>query len=802
MHGAAKPGTPILIVAFAFGVWCLQQMPALPGPYWVAVLLAPLISARTARSFPHPAAQLARHISLFILCLGAGFFYAAVMAQQRLTDALPAAWEGQDIQLVGVVASLPQMQERGERFLFDVESIETPQARVPQRLSIAHYFSGFGAAAPVPGAQQFHAGERWRLNVRLKCPHGSYNPHGFDFEFWALERNIRATGYLRSAIDGVRLQAMVWRPGYMVERLRERLRDHFQQVLGPARYSGVLMALAFGDEGAIRPADWQIFLRTGVNHLMSISGLHVTMVAGLAFALVSACWRRSEWLTLRLPARKAAALAGVAVAGAYALITGFAVPAQRTFYMLTVISAALWSGRSASMSQVLAWAMLAVLLLDPWAVLAPGFWLSFAAVALLGYAGSARLARPHWLREAVHTQWVVTLGLTPLLLALFGQVSLVSPLANAFAIPVISLIVTPLALLGAVIPMDAILLASHAVMSWCMVLLQACAGLPLAMWQQHAPPVWTVVVAMLGVLWLLLPRGFPMRWAGALALAPMFMLLPAAPLAGELRVAVLDVGQGLAVVLQTARHALLYDTGPRYSVDADSGNRIILPYLRGAGIARLDGLILTHDDIDHTGGGGSILQGIAIEWLASSLPPDHPLLKDVVRPLPCFAGQSWNWDGVEFDMLHPAFGSYALAAVKDNDRGCVLKVTTANGRLLLPADIERISEQQLLERSPQALAAEVLVAPHHGSKTSSSPAFVAQVAPRITVFTAGYRNRFGHPKPEVVQRYADQGSRLLQSDRDGAILFQFGEQGIDVQSWRVARRRYWQNGVAENAGAG
>ncbi len=513
-------------------------------------------------------------------------------------------------------------------------------------------------------------------------------------------------------------------------------------------------------------------------------------------------WRQSERLALQLPARKAAALAGAVAAGAYALVAGFAVPTQRTFYMLAVIAAALWSGRSVSMSLVLAWALLVVVVLDPWAVLAPGFWLSFGAVALLVYAGSARLARLHWLREAAHTQWVVTLGLTPLLLALFQQVSLVSPLANAFAIPIVSLVVTPLALLGAVVPIDAILLASHAAMAWCMMLLQACADLPVAVWQQHAPPAWTVVAAMLGVLWLLLPRGFPMRWAGGVALAPMFLLLPATPPAGEMRVAVLDVGQGLAVVLQTAQHALLYDTDPKFSEDADSGNRVILPYLRGAGIGRLDGLVLTHDDIDHTGGAASVLQGISVDWLASSLRPNHPLLRDVARPLPCFAGQSWRWDGVRFDMLHPAYESYGMENIKDNDRGCVLKVTTSHGSMLLPADIEHISELQLLERTPQALAADVLVAPHHGSKTSSTQAFVAQVSPQITVFTVGYRNRFGHPKPEVVQRYAEEGSRLLRSDRDGAVLFDFGRQGIAVQGWRETRRRYWQDRVAENLGAG
>jgi len=366
--------------------------------------------------------------------------------------------------------------------------------------------------------------------------------------------------------------------------------------------------------------------------------------------------------------------------------------------MLAVIAAALWSGRTVSFSLVLCWALLAVILVEPWAVLAPGFWLSFGAVAMLGYAGSNRLVRPGWLREAAHAQWVVTLGLTPLLLVLFQQVSIVSPLANAFAIPLISLVVMPLTLLGAVIPFDFILHTAHAVMACCMWLLRACADLPVAVWQQHAPPLWTVLVAIIGELWLLLPRGFPMRWMGGVALAFMFLLLPAQPLPGELHVAILDVGQGLAVVVHTARHVMLYDTGPRYSEEADSGNRIILPYLQRSGISRLDGLVITHDDVDHTGGAASVMRGIPIDWLASPLPEIHPFSGFVARKLRCFAGQSWVWGGVRFDMLHPTWESYSAERLKDNDRSCVLKISSPYGSLLLTGDIERVSEMELLER--------------------------------------------------------------------------------------------------------
>ncbi|MEZ0272901.1 MAG: ComEC/Rec2 family competence protein, partial [Methylophilaceae bacterium] len=450
------------ILAFIIGVWLLQQQATLPSLLWLATLLLiglPFLLRRHAALF---------RISIVSVSLLVGFLWASGVAHLRLADALPSEWESKDIQLVGVVASLPQLQERGERFLFDVEHVETENARVPQRISIARYFAGYREFSPANAKSAFRPGERWRLTVRLKRPHGTYNPHGFDFEEWALERNIRATGYIRKNADNARLVPLVYRPAYLVERVREAVRERFHAVLVDAPYAGVLLALAIGDDDAISDDDWETFRRTGVIHLMSISGLHVTMVASLGFALVFALWRRVERLALRLPARKAAALAGLAVAGAYALLAGFAVPTQRTFYMLAVLAVALWSGRAVSMSLVLGWALLVVVVIDPWAVVAPGFWLSFGAVALLVYAGSHRLARPGWLQESARAQWVITLGLTPLLLALFQQVSIISPVANAFAIPLISLVVTPLTLLGAVVPIDAILLAAHAVMSWCM----------------------------------------------------------------------------------------------------------------------------------------------------------------------------------------------------------------------------------------------------------------------------------------------------------------------------------------------
>lgn len=778
------------ILAFVLGIWLLQQQAALPSSLaWGGVL--PLLWL--VFKFLPERLSLVRSLLIKFVLLGFGFIWAAFMAQSRLADALPTAWEGRDIQVVGVVAVLPATNERGMRFEFDVERVKTPEAAVPRHIQLVAYNDGFGKETAGAVPPDFHAGERWQLTVRLKRPHGNANPNGFDFEAWLLERDIRATGYIRQDEGNRRLAEHVNRPGYIVEMLREQVAKRFQQVLGERPYSGVLKALAVGEQNAISPAQWKVFLRTGVTHLMSISGLHVTMISSLVFALVFGLWRRSTALTLRLPARKAAAVAGALAALLYALLSGFGVPTQRTLYMLSVVAIALWMGRASSASSVLALALLAVVAPDPWAVLAPGFWLSFGAVAVILYVAVGRLGRPHWLHEWANVQWAVTLGLVPALLLLFQQVSIVSPLANAFAIPVISLAVVPLTLVGAILPLDFPLLLAHQIMAWCMALLAWLSQMPDAVWQQHAPPLWTVLTAAIGILWMLLPRGFPVRWLGVFGLAPMFLVLPSLPGQGELWVAVLDVGQGLAVVVQTRNHALLYDTGPRFTADADSGNRIVVPYLRAAGIKRLDGLIVTHDDSDHSGGAISVLDAVPVGWLASSLPAGSPILPHAQKSLPCFAGQTWEWDGVRFDMLHPAQESHADEHLKKNARGCTLKITSLYGSVLLPADIERESEAEILARIPSALPATLLVAPHHGSKTSSTEAFIRQVNPSIVIFTAGYRNSFGHPKPEVVERYRALGSQLYRSDRDGAVLLRFGkEEGVALQTWRQERRRYWQ----------
>ncbi|NTV12004.1 MAG: DNA internalization-related competence protein ComEC/Rec2, partial [Zoogloea sp.] len=377
------------------------------------------------------------------------------------------------------------------------------------------------------------------------------------------------------------------------------------------------------------------------------------------------------------------------------------------------------------------------------------------------------------------------------LLILFQQFSLVSPFANAIAIPMVSLVVTPLALAFAVWPMQWLADLACWLLAATMWPVEWLAALPLATWQQAAPQPWLAAAALVGAAWSLMPRGTPGRLVGLLALLPLVSWSPQRPAAGELRSTVLDVGQGLAIHVQTAGHDLIYDAGPAFSAEANSGERILLPYLRAQGVGRLDMLVVTHADNDHAGGALAVLEGLPVDAVHAALPATHPVRLYRPATRQCAAGQRWEWDGVEFEMLHPAPQVDIGQAAKSNDLSCVLRIVSPHGRLLLTSDIEAPVESALLAGVTQKLPAEVVVAPHHGSRTSSSPAFVAAVAPRWVVFPVGYRNRFRHPHPEVWARWSAQGARLLRTDAQGAVVFDFADGGISVRDTRSTEARYW-----------
>lgn len=766
-----------LILAFAAGISVLQMQPVLPGAELWALAGGMMMLPRWRWSN-----VMTRWLAVFG-CVLLGFAWAAWRAEIRLADTLPTAWEGRDIELQGVIASLPQDFSHGTRFEFVVEKSLTAGTVVPARIMLSWYQGRGDDAFAEP--QVIRPGERWKLTVRLKRPHGNANPHGFDYEAWLLERNIRATGYVR-AYPQERLDDMVWLPTHVVERLRHRLRERLLSILPTEEYpfAGILVALAIGDQKSVNGDLWTIFNRTSTTHLFSVSGTHITMVAALLAGLVGWGWRRIPALALRLPAQRAALVAGCLTALVYVFLAGFGVPAQRTLYMLVVAALAMGSGRLLAPSRTLCLALLVVLLLDPWAVLAAGFWLSFGAVGALLYVTSALAGKGRGWRAGLQAwgvlQWAATLASLPVLLLIFQQFSLVSPLANALAIPVISLIVTPLALLGVVIPWWPILWLAHTILDGLMYFLAWCAVLPV--WQTPAPPLWTAVVAASGVAICLLPRGMPGRLLGLALLLPIIFWPAERPAEGVAQITVLDVGQGLAAVIQTRSHTMVYDPGPQYSAESDAGQRVVLPYLRASGVNHLDLLMVTHRDSDHAGGLASVMAAMPVADVSSSLTE--------IAGRRCESGQVWHWDGVRFEVLHPQPAAYA-SNLRSNHLSCVLMVEAGGRRMLLTSDIEAADEATLLATYSDRLAADVLLVPHHGSRTSSSPDFIAAVNARNVVIPVGYRNRFGHPKADVVARYDALGARVWRTDRDGAISIRLGGGTLEYSAWRQQKPRYW-----------
>ena len=742
-----------LVAAFVLGCTLLQHESRLPNfhPIWIAA--AVLAVAAFVRPAPVRMALLLAGGALL------GYGYAAWRAEIRLAEALPVALEGRDLHVTGIVASLPQWDTRGVRFVLHVEKGDA----VPEWISLTWYAGREGSPPRVV------AGQRWDLTVRLRRPRGLANPHGFDFEGWALERGIRAGGYVRpeSSREPVAGRVAGWPQS--LHRWRGEVRDNIDATLAGERLRGVIVALAIGDQDAIAADDWNTFWATGVGHLVSISGLHITMLAALAAALAAALWVRWPPAALRVPARRVAAVVGVAAALGYTLMTGYAVPAQRTFIMLAVVATCVLLDRHGSASRVLALAAFAVLLLDPWAVLAVGFWLSFGAVGAIFMALGSRTGKPGPVKAALLEQWSVTLAMAPVMLALFQQVSLVAPLANAIAIPVVSLVVVPLAIAGGFLAVPFLLWAGHEILLLLMKPLEALAAFDLATYETAEPSSLALAAALVGCTWLLAPRGVPMRSCGVFWIAPLFVVPAPAPAPGAAWIDVLDVGQGLAIVVRTASHAMLFDAGPSW-YEADSGERIVVPYLRGEGMRTLDGLVVSHRDDDHAGGAASVVLARSPGWMLSPLARDDLLRQSVEPSLPCLAGQRWRWDGVEFRVLHPGPDAYdPNRRIKENDRGCVVRVAAAGGAALLTADIEARAELQLVRRERDALRSDVLVVPHHGSRTSSTAEFLAAVSPAVAVASLGYRNRFNHPNAAVLARYEAAGIALRRTDLDGAL---------------------------------
>ncbi len=797
--------------------------------------------ARHGRSSPRARRLRSPAVVMFaaaLLAWGSTGWRATEALSERVPDRLANADVRVALQIEGLVNTVPG----GFAFVGRVLSDEMPDrvaARaLPTRLSLR---------MPSQGVQTpLEAGQRWRMTVRVHELDGLSNPAGFDATLGLFQRGIRAAGVVRlpgrgrgrvRAGDGPNTgspalavpELISASPEYpwqgCVDRWRQRTRAAIASAVPEARSAGVLSGLAVGDQSAIERPDWDVFRRTGVAHLVSISGAHIAMFGWMAAMLVRRVWARWPAGVHAVPAPTVALWAAVLASAGYAVLAGWGVPAQRTVWMMLVMAMLKGSGRRWPAGMV--WAMAAVVITaaDPWALRQAGFWLSFVAVGVLMSTGisaehmalapgAPALQRAGSLARGVvsetwRTQWVITVALLPLSVVCFQQVSVVSLLSNLLAIPVFTFLLTPLALLGGL--WSGFWTAGAVVVELTMVGLTDMAQWPWAVWQAPALPVWAGACAVLAAWALVLPM--PWRWRAVavpfilplLALPPGWHVLPS-PLPGQFEVLSADIGQGTAVLVRTAHHSLLFDTGPRVGEHSNAGDRVLLPLMQAMGVHALDTLLISHQDTDHVGGAEAIVRAMPVGALLSSLPDDHPLRQQVgqgghtLRHRLCQAGQSWQWDGVGFTVLHPSAADWAQHdRLPPNGLSCVLRVSRVAApavSALLTGDIESPQELALLARDAQGavhggvLASTLLLAPHHGSKTSSTEAFLKAVAPAQVMVQAGARNRYGHPAPEVMARYESLSLPVATSPACGAHIWSSRtRQGV---CWRQSDRHYWQ----------
>ena len=751
--------------AMLAGVLALLAMPELPAGHLLAALCAPFALL-----------LLPRQRLRWLLFLPLGFAWCWYVAGGHLAERLEPGLEGRTLATAGWVHSIPQVRGRLQEFEFAIETLDghAPGPGIPSLIRLSMD----------PGIASPRAGEHWRFDLRLRRPRGFMDPGAFDYEGWLFRHGIGATGY---GVAAVRLDATT---RYPLLRLRAALEESIRRALGTDEFAGMAAALATGDQGGIGEAQWQVLQATNTVHLMAIAGLHIGVLAGLVFLLMRLAWRRSAWFSNRCPASAAAAAAAFLAAALYAAMAGFTLPTQRALIMLGAFTLGVLLRRRLSATHTLGLAMIGVLLLDPLSASEASFWLSFGAVAAILFVFGNRLGAPRgWLVELLRTQWAVGVGLLPLLAFFFQRAGITAPLANLVMVPIYSLLVVPLTLLGAALlaawPVAGawLLKGATAVMALSWPFMERVATLQSAVVPVPAPGFFTLILALLGAAWLLMPRGMPARAAAACLLLPLFVVPPSGMAAGSFDLTLLDVGQGLSAVVRTAGHTLVYDTGPAFRSGSDTGGEVVIPYLVSQGVTAPDLTVVSHGDSDHAGGLASLRAAYPGMPVVSGAEDRFP---DVIT---CIRGQHWRWDGVDFEVLYPD----ADAPAGGNDASCVLKVSGAGGSALLTGDIMRKSERRLLELGTGVLRSDLLVAPHHGSSSSSSEGFVAAVSPGLVLFPVGYRNRWDFPRPEVVARYAEEGALLGDSANDGAVSVRFraGVRPALVMRWRWDAAQLW-----------
>ena len=748
----------ISVLSFVTGIIVVQQFSALPETIWILCLFVLMLCSAFLRYW---------QLMFFVM----GLLWACCFASFRLADRLPEHLEGRHIQVEGRVVGLPKYDERRVRFDFVVSKSKLNK-RLPEKIRLSWFFP----------KQQVKAGQYWQFTVKLKKPHSRFNPGGFDYEKWLFMQNIGATGYVKNK-PPPRL-VVTDSTCQNFDCLRQVIADNLTELIGHTENRGVIKALTIGERHDISHKQWEIFRKTGTVHLVAISGLHIGLVAGLAYLLAL---KTSIRLTIISP-QIIAAMVAILVALFYAALAGFSLPTQRALLMLIIAMAAISWQRNIKPVNTLALTMFIVLIFDPLAVLSAGFWLSFLAVVLIVYCLAGRLGKTGYWKSAIKIHWVTAIGLAPLLLLYFQQVSTIAPLANLLAVPVISLLVVPLCLIAVLLMFFMPTLAEHVFLLVDTILqvlwsvLAEISPLPYASVSTALVPFYTIPLALLGVFILLSPRGIPVRWLGIVMLFPLIFVDVKKPEQGEVTMTLLDVGQGLSAVVETRKHVLVFDTGAKYSDQYDMGDAVVIPFLNSKGIDVVDTLLISHGDNDHIGGAESVIKQSRVDKILTSVPK---MLAQYV-PVQCQAGQSWDWDDVTFEILWPVQNS-----LSENNNSCVLKVSSKHGSFLLTGDIEAEAENGLIKKYAQQLESDFLIAPHHGSKTSSTIAFLKWVDPAIVLIPSGYRNRFSFPHQAVLKRYQEVNTSWMNTADDGAIIVEMKKDLLEVNSIRRERTKYW-----------
>lgn len=737
-----------LLPAFCLGI--ISAFPLRePLSFWL-LGLAFILSLFACR-FYHPHFK---HLCFFIL----GLSYSIFRIELALDNRLPLAQNKQPYTLQIIVQDIPRQEPYAT--IFTAHVINPPKG-VPKKISFVDYKKN-----------DWPSGSIWQVNARLKTPVGQINQTGFNKEIYYLSKAIGATGNIQK--DRHYLGTSHTPQAYL-DRFRSNLAQRIRAVgKDYPRGASLISALTIGEQNAIEQADWHAFRQTGITHLVSISGLHVTMVSLFAGFILR--YLAFHFNIRRIQPRTIMLVGGICVALLYALLAGFSIPTQRSVFMLATIAILMLSQRYFSAWQIWWIALSIILLISPLALLSIGFWLSFSLVAALLYVVSNRknLPKNKWL-IALKAQLAVNLASIPPLSIFFGQFPIISPLVNSIAIPWVSWIITPFALISLILPFDAPLKWACILSEYSLATLDLI--LPFAYEYTIAkPPLLLLILSVIATLLLIAPRGFPMKTLGATSLGLLLLYQPPQPNLNEAHITVFDVGQGSSMLVQTQNHTLLFDTG------LGDANWTILPNLRASGVKNLDKLILSHNDADHDSGFEQITQAYPNAIIHAGQPEAYMTQKEIAS---CKHNEKWQWDGVTFQWLTlPVFSK------DSNNRSCVLKISTQNHSLLITGDLSKKGEEKLINENSDILNSDVFILGHHGSKSSNSLDFLQTIKPKYAISSSGFGNNFKHPHPDIIKRLEEQNITLLRTDLYGAIQIEIGQQ-LHVKP-QVNHKPFWQ----------